>query len=543
MKIRHTILFILIFAFTLSAQEKVDYQIIQKIKDEGTKNTQVMDYMIWLADILGPRLTCSPSYRNATDWTLEKLKALGLENVKAEPCGAVARGWSTEKVYAAMTAPGYMQLMMYPKAWTGSTKGLVKGKAVLVDIKTEEDIQKYKGKLKDAVVLNGGARELKEHFTADAERYTDKDLEEMKKPQAQREMMPPQMPPQNQQQPQQAQQNQPQAQPGQMPQMPPGGGRFGLANKISAFFQDEGVQLILEPSRNDYGTISTGSGNSRKAGSPEGIASASVSVEQYNRMVRILEKNVPVIVEAEIKNTFSDADSMGYNIIGEIPGTDPDLKDEIVILGGHFDAWHGGTGASDNAVGAAVSMEALRILKALNIKPKRTIRIGLWDAEEIGLVGSRNYVNAHYYDRAANKPKPEYDKFYVYFNYDNGGGKIRGIYTQGNEAAIPIFEEWIKPLNDLGVSTVTVRNTGGTDHQSFDGVGLPGFQFIQDPLAYDTRLHHTSMDTNDHIIKEDIVQSAIVMAAFVYNAAMREGKFPRKAFDPSKMLQRRMPGN
>jgi len=540
MKYKFTIVFILFFAFILSAQEKLDLQTIQKIKDEGMKNSQVMEYMTWLSDILGPRLSCSPTYKAATKWAVDKMKEIGLKNITVEPCGVIGRGWESQKAYAAMTAPSYNHLVISPKAWTGSTNGLVKGKAILLDIKTEADIEKYKGKLKGAIVLNGPARELQEHFTPDAKRYTDKELEEMKTPQAPRVPQPqPQQPAQPNQQAAQNQPPQPQAQQGQRPAPT---GRALLTPKINTLLNEEGVALVLEPSRNDYGTIATASGGSRKIGAPEGFASVVVGVEQYNRMVRILEKNVPVEVEADVKNKFYEADSLGYNIIAEIPGEDPLLKDEIVMLGGHFDAWHGGTGASDNASGTAVCMEALRILKTLNIHPKRTIRIGLWDAEELGLVGSRNYVGAHFFDRAALKMKPDYDKFYVYFNYDNGTGKIRGIYTQGNEAAIPIFEQWLKPLNDLGATTVTVRNTGGTDHQSFDGAGLPGFQFIQDPIAYDARIHHTTMDVIDHTIKEDLIQSATVMAAFVYNAAMRDGKFPRKPFDPTKLPQRRAPG-
>ncbi len=529
MRFKYSVLYILLFAFTISAQEKIDIQTIQKIqkiKDEGLKNSQVMDYMSWLTDVMGPRLTSSPSYKEAAKWTLNKLKEIGLVNVTAEPCGTIGRGWATEKAYAAMTSPQYMHLILSPKAWSGSTKGSIKGNAVLINVKEESDLEKYKGKLKGAIVLRAPARELQEHMTPDAIRYTEKDLEEMKKPQ----------PPRNPQQPNpSAQPVSPQAQQARALNT----ARLLLAPKINAMLIEEGAQLILEPSRGDYGTIFTASGGSRKIGAAEGIASAVVSVEQYNRMVRILEKNVPVIVEAEIRNKFYEADSLGYNIIAEIPGTDPVLKDEIVMLGGHFDAWHGGTGASDNAAGVAVCMEAVRILKTLNIKPKRTIRIGFWDAEEVGLVGSRNYVSAHFFDRSTRQAKPDYDKFSVYFNYDNGTGKIRGIYTQGNQAAIPIFEEWLKPLYDLDAKTVTIRNTGGTDHQSFDGVGLPGFQFIQDPLAYDTRIHHTTMDTYDHTVKEDLIQSATVMAAFIFNASMRESKFPRKPFDPAQIQQRR----
>ena len=545
MKYKFSIIFLLLFAFVVSAQEKLDLQTIQKIRDEGLKNSKVMDYLEWVSDYLAPRLAMSPAYKEATKWAIKELNAIGLENVTLDPSGSNGRGLVTEKAYGAMTAPQYMQLFLSPKAWTGSTDGLIKGNVIWLDIKTEADLEKYKGKLKGAIVLNGAERILQEHFTPDAKRYTDAELEDLKKPVPPRnpQQQPGQQPQQNQQQAQQqVQQNQQQGQPQNAQPQPQRPGRNPLLGKITQLLKDEGVALVIEPSTLDYGTIGTGSGGSRKACDPEGFASIVVSVEQYNRMVRLLGKNVPVSVEAEIKNKFFEADTIGYNVIGEIPGSDPTLKDEIVMLGGHLDCWHGATGASDNGAGVAVCMEAVRILKALNLHPKRTIKIGLWDSEELGLVGSRGYVSAHLYDRAANKPKPDYDKFYVYFNYDNGAGKIRGIYTQGNEDAKPIFEEWLKPLNDLGATTVTTRNTGGTDHQSFDGVGLPGFQFIQDPLAYMARIHHTTMDTFDHAPKDDLTQSATIMAIFIYNAAMRDGKFPRKPFDPTKQPQRG-PGN
>jgi Zn-dependent M28 family amino/carboxypeptidase len=239
-------------------------------------------------------------------------------------------------------------------------------------------------------------------------------------------------------------------------------------------------------------------------------------------------------MEIEIQANFVENDFPGTNVVAEIPGTDKKLKEEIVMLGGHFDSWHGGTGATDNAAGCAIAMEAVRILKTLGVKPKRTIRIALWDAEEQGFIGSRGYVTNHFFDRAKKEKKPEYDKLAAYFNFDNGSGKIRGIYAQGNVAAIPIFEEWLKPFHDLGAATVTIRNTGGTDHLSFDAVGLPGFQFIQDELDYDTRTHHSNMDVYDHISKGDLIQAATIMASFVYNAAMRNEKLPRKYFDPNE---------
>jgi len=217
-------------------------------------------------------------------------------------------------------------------------------------------------------------------------------------------------------------------------------------------------------------------------------------------------------------------------VVAEIKGTDPKLKDQLVMLGGHLDSWHSGTGATDNAAGCAVMMEVMRILKSLDIKPRRTIRIALWSGEEEGLLGSRAYVKKHFADTANGKwvLKPEYDKFSSYFNIDNGTGKVRGIYLQGNDKVKDIFSQWLQPFNDLGVTTITISNTGGTDHQSFDRVGLPGFQFIQDPIEYDTRTHHTNMDTYDHLIADDLKQIATIVAGFVYDAAMRDEKLPRK---------------
>ena len=301
-----------------------------------------------------------------------------------------------------------------------------------------------------------------------------------------------------------------------------------LRNKGDEFLKAEGVAVILKPSRGQDGTLFAAAGGSYKVGEEGGIPSFQVEAENYNRMVRTLEKKIPVTVQAELKTTFYDKDTLGYNIVAEIPGTDPKLKDQVVMLGGHFDSWQASTGASDNAAGSAVSMEAVRILKALGIKPKRTVRIALWDGEEEGLLGSRGYVLKHFGDPRTLELKPEQSKVSGYFNYDNGSGKIRGIYLQGNEAVRPIFEEWLKPFNDMGASTVTIRTTGGTDHLSFDAIGIPGFQFIQDPLDYSVRIHHSNMDNYDHASKSDLMQSAIIMASFVYNTAMRDEMLPRK---------------
>lgn len=506
---------LILFSFILQAQEKIDYQMMQRIRQEGLQNSKISELMSYLCDVYAPRLAGSPQYREAANWAVDKLKEYGLVNSKMESYGTLGRGWELKKFYAAMTSPQYMPLIAYPKAWTAGLENEIKGEAVLMNINKEEDLKQFKGKLKNAIVLIKGEQEIPLSFEAEAKRYSEEDLKNL--------------------------------------QMASDGGRRNftpeqfaqmrtqreLQNKVISFIKEEGGKVILEPSRGKHGTIFVQSGGSYKKGSEIPVTQVVVAVEQYNRIVRILQKNIPVTLEINVQANFVESDSLGYNVIAEIPGTDKKLKDEIVMLGGHFDTWHAGTGATDNSAGSAVAIEAVRILKALGVQPKRTIRIALWDAEEEGLIGSREYVSNHFFDRDKKEKKPEYDKLAAYFNYDNGSGKIRGIYAQGNFEVMPIFEQWLKPFNDLGASTVTLRNTGGTDHLSFDAVGLPGFQFIQDELEYDTRTHHSNMDVYDHTVKNDLIQSATIMAAFVYNAAMRDEKLPRKYFDPNAIQQRR----
>ncbi len=503
-------IFILI-SFSSVYPQEIDLQIMQRIRKEGLENSKVAEYASYLTDVYGPRLAESPEYRKAAEWTINKLKEIGVENAKMEPWGTFGRGWQLKKFYAAMTAPQYMPLNAYPKAWTPSTKGLIKGNAVLMTIKKIEDLDQYKGKLKDAIVLTQGEQEIPLSFQPDASRLSDEDLKKL-------EAAP---------------------EPGAKSPYAARRDEFMLRRQLmeatTKFLKDENAALILEPSRGKDGTIFVQSGGSYKIGSDYSLPSVVVSAEQYNRLVRILQKNIPVVIEAEIETNFDETDSLGYNIVGEIAGTDKKLKDEIVMLGGHFDSWHAGTSATDNAAGCAVAMEALRILKSIGFNPKRTIRIALWDAEEEGLIGSRAYVKNHFFDLEKKEKKNEYEKLSAYFNYDNGGGKIRGIYAQGNLAVADIFREWLKPFNDLGAETVTLRNTGSTDHASFDAVGLPGFQFIQDDLDYDTRTHHSSIDVYDKLSIGDLMQSAVIMAAFVYNTATRDEKLPRKYFDPNEV--------
>ena len=510
--LRFAVLSILLvsFVFPLAAQEKIDLSIMQRIRAEGLGGTsKVMDYLSWLSDVYAPRLSESPQYRQAGQWAVKTLTDLGLLNAKLEPWGTFGRGWQLKKFYGAMIAPQYMPLIAYPKAWTPGTNGVIKGEAVLLNVRTAQDLDKFKGKLKGAVVLAQPEQPAPLKFAPDAARLTEQDLKDLilapdpgaKSPFADRmqEMM----------------------------------ARQQLQAAINKFVKEEGATVLLEGSHGTKGTVFVASGGSQMVGASTVLPAVVVSVEQYNRMVRILQKKVPVTLEIEIQAEFTEDDLQGYNVVAEFPGADKKLKDEIVMLGAHFDTWHSGTGATDDGAGCAVALEALRILKAISAQPRRTIRVALWDAEEQGLTGSRMYVTNHFYDRAKKEKKPAYDRLAAYFNFDNGSGKIRGVYAQANLAVMPIFEAWLKPFHDLGATTVTARTTGGTDHLSFDNAGLPGFQFIQDDLEYETLTHHSNMDVYDHTSRGDLMQAGTLMAAFVYNAAMRDEKLPRKFFDPS----------
>ena len=494
-----------VFAFTLLAQDKVDLQMVQKIRDEGLNHSQVMETLSYLTDVYGPRLTNSPNWFKAANWAKDQLTKWGLVDAEIEPWGTFGKGWEVNKFSLEMTEPQYVNIEAYPEAWTVSTNGIVSGSPVLVNIKDEKDFDQYKGKLNGAIVMLGGERDVEKRFEADAKRYTDSELNDLSKA----------------------------PEPGAGSNFASRYARYRkiieLRNKITDFFRSEGVAAVLKPSRGHDGTLFAQSGGSYKMGEEPGIPSFQVEIETYNRIVRILEKKIPVKLKAELSTTFFDKDSLAYNIVAEIPGTDPKLKDQVVMLGGHFDSWHSATGATDNAAGSAVAMEAVRILKELGVKPRRTIRIALWSGEEEGLFGSRGYVLKHFGNPRTLELKPEQKKVSAYYNLDNGTGKIRGVYLQGNDAVRPIFEEWLKPFNDLGANTLTIRNTGGTDHLSFDAIGIPGFQFIQDRLDYSTRTHHSNMDDYDHVSAGDLMQASVIMASFVYNTAIRDEMLPRKA--------------
>jgi hypothetical protein len=478
--------------------DRLNPDMVYAIKTEGLQQSKVMELASYLTDIYGPRLTGSPEFKEGADWAQKTMREWGLSNVHTEnfPFG---RGWQNRRFTANALTPRAYPLIAYPKAWTPGTKGPASGEATIVTLDNEADFAKYRGKLRGKFVLASQPRDLQARFEPQAERYTDTELDALTRQPASRRPGAPQNA--------QAQQ--------------------AFARKVAQFWVDEGVVAVLEPSRGDGGgTLFVQSGGSRNASDPPVAAQVVVAAEQYGRMFRTLEKKVPVTLQMDIDSQFLDADPNGFNIIAELPGTDK--ADEVVMLGAHFDSWHTGTSATDNTAGSAVMMEAMRILKSSGIRLRRTVRIALWGGEEQGLIGSRAYVKEHFGDPATMQLKPEHARLAGYFNVDNGTGQIRGVYLQGNEAAAPLFEAWMEPFHNMGMKTVTIRNTGGTDHLSFDAVGLPGFQFIQDSVEYNSRTHHSNMDVYERLQPQDMMQNAVIVAAFVAQTANREEKLPRK---------------
>ena len=504
--------FLTVFLFTctilIAQEEKLDMDMVSKIRKEGLENSKVMETAMYLTDISGPRLTASPGYMKAANWSKNKLSEWGLVNANLEPWGEFGKGWDQQKCYIAMTAPYYSQLIAVPRAWTSSTPGkkAIKGQVILIKANDTLELLKYAGTLKGKIVMTWSSAQLKPSFDADGNRHADSSLEKMAKAE-----------PAAPQAPRGQQGNNPQA------------SQFMIQRRMNELINKEKPALILSMNaRGNDGTLFVSSGGSYAKDSEEAPASVMLSSDDYLRMQRMIEAGIPVTLEADVKTKFYTDDLKGYNVVAEIPGTDPSLKDELVMLGGHLDSWHGATGATDNAAGCAVMMEVVRILKATGFQPRRTIRIALWSGEEQGLHGSRNYVKNHFADRATMETKAAFEKVSAYYNLDNGTGKIRGVYLQGNKSVAPIFAKWLEPFKDLGAATITINNTGGTDHLAFDAVGIPGFQFIQDEIEYNTRTHHTNMDTYDHLVPGDLKQAATIIASFVYHTAQRDQKLPRK---------------
>jgi carboxypeptidase Q len=507
---------ILLMAWAVSplaaqAPNQSDLSAIYQIKDEGFNHSQMMDTMSYLTDVYGPRLTNSPDIKQAAEWTINKMKEWKLANVHLEPWGPFGRGWSNERFSAQAISPRPFPLIAYAKAWTPGTNGPVTAEAVWALIQKEEDIEKYRGKLKGKFVLTAPLPEVPARFEAQGHRYTDAELADI------------------------ASQPVPAAQNAE-DRIARFRAQRELNLKIQKFLVDESVAAWLEPSQGDDGTVFVQSGGGRDPKDPPAPPRMAVASENYGRIARMLDKKVPVTLQIDIQNKFYDDDLNSFNIIGEIPGADKAKADEIVMIGAHFDSWHSGTGATDNGAGSAVMLEAMRILKTTGMKMRRTVRIGLWTGEEEGLLGSRAYVKQHFADwepdREPDKEKikvlPEHAKLDAYYNVDNGSGKIRGIYLQGNESVAPLFAQWMEPFHNVGMTTLSIRNTGGTDHLSFNEVGLPGFQFIQDSIEYETRTHHSNMDVYERIQEPDMKQMAVIVASFVYLTANRDEMVPRK---------------
>jgi len=534
------------------ATESLDMTMYQRIRDEGLNHSHVMEFASALMDGIGPRLTGSPNAKKANEWTRATLTKIGLENAHLEDWGEFGLGWQQMNTWARMVAPDTAVLILQATPWSPATPGAVTGDVVWVDIHDDKDFDKYKGKLAGKIVLYGAMREVKPVDKALFERNTDKDLEDIAEfpVNANAGGIPPEM----------------------QARLRTFMERMRMIDKIAQFFADEKVAAVIEPSRD--GKNSGGSGgtffddNGATLGRTPYLAAKQVkipvavaAIESYGRLYRLVEAHVPVTVEINIDTRFTGDHEHGFDTVAEIPGTDPKLKDQVVMVGGHLDSWIAGTGATDNGAGTVVAMEAVRILEALGVKPRRTIRIALWTGEEQGLFGSKGYCKDHFgsaalstapdqmalpeFMRRATGPlevKPEQKLISAYFNVDNGSGKIRGVYLQGNAAVEPIFAQWIAPLKDLGVTTLTMRNTGGTDHLSFDAVGIPGFQFIQDDLDYESRTHHSNQDVVERLQAADLKQIATVEAIFVYNAAMRDQMVPRKPLpNPAGEEKRRAP--
>jgi carboxypeptidase Q len=512
----------LVLVSGLRAQEPVDWEVVSKIRAEGLERSQVMDIVGYMSDVLGPRLTASPSMRKAQAWAQEKMQEVGLENIIFERAGEHGVNWDNEYTSLHMVTPDYQPIIGYAKAFTSSTDGKVEADAVIVNVNTPDDFAQYRGKLRGRIALIAQPFATEPRFTPDAIRHPDETLKALSRTTVGAT---------GQQQTVTLTMDQLNA----LRQGEVGGAPVSRGD-LDEFLKAEGVALVVDigAGRGDDGILLVGSRHDSRADrSYEGVMNSLpevvVATEHYNRIYRILERGIPVSLEMEVRNSVDNSDPYYYNVVGEIPGTD--LKDEIVILGGHYDSWHGGTGAVDNASGSAVALEAARILKAIGVQPRRTIRVAFWTYEEGGLNGSREYVNEHFGNPQDGK-KPAYDKFSGYFNMDNGTGQFRGVYLQENMLVKPIFEAWMEPLNDLGVETLAPGNTSGTDHLSFDRAGLNGWQFIQDRIDYRPRRHHTNMDVVDGLIPEDIMINAVVMATFAYHAAMRDELLPRKPAAP-----------
>jgi hypothetical protein len=500
------LLIAVLVTLVVAAQETVDLSVAHRIKAEALENSRVMDHAFYLTDVHGPRLTGSPGFNAAVEWVLGKAAELGLDHIKAEKWGPYGRSWALSRYSGNMLEPQPAPIQGFPLPWTPGTNGAVAAEAVFVslpvasDAVLEEAMGKARGTLRGKIVLLDPQQDVAMQTSPPGRRYADADLASLLAA--------------------------PEPRAGGPRAGTPQGARERSARR-SQFLKDEGAVLILTPGgRPQWGVIVATSAGSRETKDPVYLPVVAIQAEQYNRIWRLIDRKVPVRLEFNVEAKVLDEPTNSVNVVAEIPGGRK--KDEVVILGAHLDSWTGGTGAADNAAGCAVMLEAMRVLKSLNLKMDRTVRLALWSAEEQGLLGSRAYVTNHYADRTTMTLKPDHAKVAGYFNVDNGSGKLRGVYLQGNDMVRPVFASWIEPFRDMGVSTLSIRNTTGTDHVSFDAVGLPGFQFIQEPLEYSTRTHHANFDVYERLQPGDLMQASAVVAWFAYNAATRQDLLPRK---------------
>ncbi|REJ73812.1 MAG: M20/M25/M40 family metallo-hydrolase [Acidobacteria bacterium] len=509
-------------AATVSASEPVHWEASALIRAEGFERSEVMTVLRTLTDEIGSRLTGSPGMQRANEWTRDQLAEWGLIDARLEEWGPFGRGWSFDRASVHLLSPHAMPLHALPQAWTPGTEGPVRGTVKALRVSSEADLESMRGELAGKIVLLDEAREPGERDEAFA-RYDETELEEISRIDL----------------------DDLAESPGRSARLASFRKRLELRRALREFLRQEGVVAALEMSDRDNGIVRVTGGGSREPDEDPGVPTLVVAAEHYRLLHRLLDRDLPVEIEVDVRARFHDDQLMAYNTLADLPGSD--LAHQVVVVGGHLDSWHAAGGSNDNAAGVAVAMEAMRILRATGLEPRRTIRIGLWSGEEQGLLGARAHVAQHYAERPQNEDpetrdlprflqppqwpityKPAWDDFQAYFNLDNGSGRIRGIYTQSNPALVPIFSAWLQPLRDLGADTVSNRDTGGTDHQAFDAYSLPGFQFIQDDLDYSSRTHHTELDHADHARAADLKQAAVVMATFAYHAAMRDELLPRK---------------
>lgn len=502
------IFFLLCSANPLAAQqEPVDTAAFQMIRVAEMGSSQIPMIAHYLTDVSGSRLTNSPGFFRAGKWAIESLKKWGLVRAGFEPWGEYGRGWDVEDFSISMQLPYYGYILGYPIPWSSNTNGMIRAPLYHIfsaNLTDSAFMEKHKDDFKGKIVfVTSGVTKHEEDFKPFSRRYTDSEL--LKMPDT-----------------------------------------HVLKSQMLDFFlkqakktekskldlkADGALAVVTSSGRGRDGTVVVqNSGFGYKTNAPVFLPEAVISSEDGFKISRLLSSGHSVELALNIKGKFYSEDTKGYNVIAEIPGTDPVLKDEVVMLGGHLDSWNAATGATDNAAGCIIAMEAVRLLDSLHLKPKRTIRIALWSGEEQAIYGSYNYVRNHFENADTYVLKPEQAKISAYFNLDNGSGKIRGIYAQGDTAIKSIFEQWLVPFSDLGATTVTLSSTGSTDHTSFDWAGIPAFQFIQDPLDYESKTHHSNMDTYDYLQVDDMKQAAIILAAFVYQASIRPSLLPRKKF-------------